>query len=150
MLNLIKVYLKNWLTELQSTDINVFLFKIKQQTEVSMKNKDNVKFQYIRSDDGKLCLSIGTEIIHSNKNSHVFWSVAFKHPKDKFDKRLARQVVMDNFTKMDFVSGELILDKTKYSRYDIVMKIMMSLHINEVYMTPEYRKMVVDYMYTYS
>ena len=94
-------------------------------------------------------MTIGTEIIQSKDTTHVFWSVAFKHPKDQFNKQIAREIVMDNFSKMDFVSGELIFDKFKYTRNEIVMKIMMTLHVNEVYMTPEYKRMVSEYIYMY-
>ena len=149
MIYMIKDFIKSYLTDPDSYDTNTFLNELKHQTEVIMKNKDSVKFQYLRTYKDKLCLTIGTEIIQSKETTHVFWSVAFKNPKDKFNKQIAREVVMDNFSKMDFVSGELIFDKFQYTRNEIVMKIMMSLHINEVYMSSDYRKLVSDYIYTY-
>lgn len=148
-LEAIKEALKSEIIKLPD-DIQTFeqfqLF-LKQYREYSMKKQENVKFQYIKSEDQKLCISVGTEIIDSEKYSHVFFSVAFKHPKDKFNKQIAREQVMDNFPKMDFVSGELILSKGEFTRYEIVEKILMHLHINNVYLTKEYKHFVANILY---
>lgn len=125
----------------------LFLQSFIKQQENIMKKQENVKFQYIKDQSKKLCITIGTEIIDSEKHSHVFFAVSFKHPKDKFDKRIAREQVMDNFPKMDFVSGELIFDKGNYRRFDIVEKILMHLHINSVYMTKDYQTFINNILY---
>lgn len=128
----------------------LFLQSYIKNQEISMKSQENVKFQYIKDRDqnDKLCITVGTEIIDSEKYSHVFFSVTFKNPNDRFDKSIAREQVMDNFPKMDFVSGELMFDKGKYKRYEIVEKILMHLHINSVYMTKDYQNFVANLLYT--
>jgi len=152
-LEIIKEALKGEFIKLPE-DIETFeqfqLFLKQFSENYNMKNKDNVKFQYIKDRDqnDKLCITVGTEIIDSEKYSHVFFSVTFKNPNDRFDKSIAREQVMDNFPKMDFVSGELMFDKGKYKRYEIVEKILMHLHINSVYMTKDYQNFVANLLYT--
>lgn len=134
--------------EIQTFDqFKLFLKAYNNQQEISMKSQDKVKFQYIRNESNRLCVTIGTEIIDSEKYSHVFFAVSFKNPKDQFSKKIAREQVMDNFPKMDFVSGELILNKGDYSRYEIVEKILMHLHINNVYMTKDYTRFIEQLLY---
>jgi hypothetical protein len=153
-LTAIKEALKGEIVELpfdaiQSFDhFKLFLKQYTDAQETIMKKQENVKFQYIKTPDQKLCITVGTEIIDSDKFSHVFFAVSFKHPKDRFNRRIAREQVMDNFPKMDFVSGELILDKGNYTRFEIVEKIMMHLHINNVYMTKDYQRFVADIVWT--
>lgn len=114
---------------------------------------NNVKYQYIRQEQYEhlgnkdLCITIGTEIYQSDKTSHVFWSVSFKNPKDKFNKKIAREVVEQNFKLHDFTSGELIYNRGEYTRHNIVTKVLMDLYINSVYLSDDYKKFIANLLY---
>lgn len=115
---------------------------------------NNVKYQYIRPEkydmrQNGLCITIGTEIVDSEKKSHIFYAIALKNPKDKFDKVIAREIVNNNFKVHDFVSGELIYNKGEFTRHNIVVKILMDLYINSSYLTRDYQEFVRDLLYQY-
>lgn len=102
--------------------------------------KPKGKYQYIT--EGKLSLSIYTEIVKSSEGNKVFWSVSFKNPKDKFSKFDARKSLTE---KPRFV---IDLGKT-FSRNEILAKILFSLLYHENAMTKDYRNFVRYLVSTY-
>ncbi len=104
-----------------------------------------IKYQYLKGSDfytidgwaDNLCLTIATKIktskVHSDKT--VEWTVAFKHPNDQFNKSLARDAVNSKIPK------RLFLGK-RYSRDEIVGKILADLVYNDYFLSDEYRRFV--------
>lgn len=104
-----------------------------------------IKYQYFKGSDfytidgwaDNLCLTIATKIktskVHSDKT--VEWSVSFKHPRDQFDKVLARESVNGKIPKLLFLGK-------RYSRDEIVAKILADLVYNDYFLSDEYRKFV--------
>jgi hypothetical protein len=104
-----------------------------------------IKYQYLKGSDfytidgwaDNLCLTIATKIktskVHSDKT--VEWSVSFKHPRDQFDKVLARESVNRKIPKLLFLGK-------RYSRDEIVAKILADLVYNDYFLSDEYRKFV--------
>ena len=91
-----------------------------------------------------LCLTILTTITkYPDGAAKVDWAVAFKHPKDKFNKELARQAVLTKETK------ELILSKG-YNRNEIVLKILADLLYHDAYLSAQYRAYVLLLVAQYS
>jgi hypothetical protein len=91
-----------------------------------------------------LCLTILTTITkYPDGSAMVDWAVAFKHPKDKFNKELARQAVLTKQTK------ELILSKG-YNRNDIILKILADLLYHDAYLSVQYRAYVLFLVAQYS
>lgn len=112
-----------------------------------------IKYQYLKGSDfytidgwaDNLCLTIATKIktskVHSDKT--VEWTVAFKHPNDQFNKSLARDAVNSKIPK------RLFLGK-RYSRDEIVGKILADLVYNDYFLSDEYRRFVRLLLKTYS
>lgn len=91
-----------------------------------------------------LCLTIVTTITkYPDGTAKVDWAVAFKHPKDRFNKELARQAVLAKETK------ELILSKG-YNRNEIVLKILADLLYHDAYLSSQYRAYVLFLVAQYS
>jgi hypothetical protein len=91
-----------------------------------------------------LCLTIATTITkYSDGEARVDWAVAFKHPKDKFNKELARCAVESRETK------ELLLQKG-FDRNDIVFKILCDLTYHEAFLSDQYKKYVLFLVAKYS
>jgi RNase P/RNase MRP subunit p29 len=91
-----------------------------------------------------LCLTILTTITkYPDGTAKVDWSVAFKHPKDKFNKELARQAVLTKETK------ELILSKG-FNRNEIILKILADLLYHDAYLSSQYRAYVLFLVAQYS
>lgn len=101
-----------------------------------------IKYQYLKGSDycfwvDNLCLTIATKIKTSKITGlkTVEWSVAFKNPKDQFDKKLARAAVNPKTPKRIFLGK-------KYSREEIVTKILADLFYNDYFLSKEYREFV--------
>lgn len=101
-----------------------------------------IKYQYLPY--GNLCLTIAT---HIKKNAFgdaiVDWSVAFKSPKDRFSKQIAREVISTRETRRLFV-------QSGYSRDLIVTKILADLVYNEENLSLDYKNMVLRLLSNYS
>lgn len=103
----------------------------------------SVKYQYLTADKWEscenpklkdLCISLLTEVDYDA--GAVFWSVSFKHPKDQFNKAIARQSLL---TKQEYV---LPLGK-KFSHTEIVFKILSYiLYTLESKLTDDYKEFV--------
>jgi hypothetical protein len=74
---------------------------------------------------------------------NVIWAVSFKNPKDKYDKKIARSSVDNQIGKTLFLSK-------KYSRDEIVMKILADLLYNGSFLSKEYQQFVTYLIYKYS
>lgn len=119
-----------------------------------MKEEYVTNFQYIHPNqwevmDNKklknLCLTIATKVVPMNdgRRNTVIWSVALKNPKDKFDKKIAREAAEIN--GMDItLSGQIYFD-AKFSRNDIITKILSNLYYEE-YELPTTYKYYVRYL----
>jgi hypothetical protein len=110
----------------------------------------NEKFQYITEHRyfPKLCIAISTILEKiDDKNSKCKWVVAFKAPSDNFNKKLAREAIDLNRNK-PFYSGEIILNND-YSRYEIVVKILMSLAINDSQFSSSYAEFIGFQIYSH-
>lgn len=101
-----------------------------------------IKYQYLKPEDfnvqylGDLCLTISTEIIKNPKgDAKVYWAVAFKNPKDQFNKQLARVAVNSKDRKALYVSKG-------YYRAEIIAKILSDLVYNDVNLSTEYKMFV--------
>ena len=91
-----------------------------------------------------LCLTILTTITkYPDGSAKVDWSVAFKHPKDKFNKELARSAANLRETK------ELLLQKG-FNRNEIVFKILCDLVYHEAFLSDQYKKYVLFLVAQYS
>ena len=111
-----------------------------KETEIMMKN---VKYQYLTADKWEscenpklkdLCISLSTEVDYVA--DQVFWSVSFKHPKDQFNKAIARQSLI---RKPEYA---LSLGK-KFSHIEIVFKILTGiLYESESKLTDDYKEFV--------
>jgi hypothetical protein len=101
-----------------------------------------IKYQYFRGPDysgmyNGLCLTIATKIKTSkyDNGNTVEWTVAFKHPRDQFNKVLARESVNGKIPKLLFLGK-------RYSRDEIVAKILADLVYNDQFLSKEYREYV--------
>lgn len=101
-----------------------------------------IKYQYFRGSDysrkyNGLCLTIATKLKISKFTGEktIEWTVSFKHPRDQFDKALARESVNKKTPKLLFVSD-------RYTRNEIVVKILADLVYNDYFLSDEYRKFV--------
>ena len=91
-----------------------------------------------------LCLTILTTITkYPDGTAKVDWAVSFKHPKDKFNKELARQAALTKETK------ELILSKG-FNRNEIILKILADLLYHDAYLSSQYRAYVLVLVAQYS
>jgi hypothetical protein len=91
-----------------------------------------------------LCLTIRTIITkYSDGSAKVNWSVAFKHPKDKFNRELARDAVNSRETK------ELLLQKG-FNRNEIVLKILADMLYHDAYLSDNYKAFVLFLVAQYS
>ena len=91
-----------------------------------------------------LCLTIATTITkYPDGSAKVDWAVAFKHPKDKFNRELARNAVESRETK------ELLLQKG-FNRNEIVFKILCDLVYHEAFLSDQYKKYVLFLVAQYS
>lgn len=91
-----------------------------------------------------LCLTIATTITkYPDGSAKVDWAVAFKHPKDKFNRELARNAVESKETK------ELLLQKG-FNRNEIVFKILCDLVYHEAFLSDQYKKYVLFLVAQYS
>jgi hypothetical protein len=91
-----------------------------------------------------LCLTIATTITkYPDGSAKVDWTVAFKHPKDKFNRELARNAVESRETK------ELLLQKG-FNRNEIVFKILCDLVYHEAFLSDQYKKYVLFLVAQYS
>lgn len=118
--------------------------------------KSVVKFQYIRPKQcdvqvfpklKNLCITVGTRLEKiDDQHSNCYWSVAFKHPKDKFDKNIAREAVKNAENSLEF-SGAIILFNT-YNRNEILIKIITQLLINETSLTSYYRLFIRQILFS--
>lgn len=99
-----------------------------------------LKYQYFNENDYSLTIAT-----HIRRNAHgdaiVDWSVAFKHPKDKFSKQIAREIISTKETKRLFVAKN-------YTRNLIVAKILGDLLYNEENLSVEYRKFIIRLLQT--
>ena len=111
-----------------------------------------LKFQYIRPDAfledvypvlKGTCITIGTDIVDNGEYSIINWSVAFKNPKDVFKKSVAREVINTQFSEA--LTSTIIFDRGSYTRHEIVKRILMSLYINDVSLSKNY-KLFVEYL----
>jgi hypothetical protein len=101
-----------------------------------------IKYQYFRGPDysgmyNGLCLTIATKIKTSkyDNGNTVEWAVSFKHPRDQFNKVLARESVNGKIPKLLFLGK-------RYSRDEIVAKILADLVYNDQFLSKEYREYV--------
>lgn len=104
-----------------------------------------IKYQYLKGSDfytidgwaDNLCLTIATKLKASTFTGEktIEWSVSFKHPRDQFDKVLARESVNGKIPKLLFLGK-------RYSRDEIVAKILADLVYNDYFLSDEYRKFV--------
>ena len=104
-----------------------------------------IKYQYFKGSDfytidgwaDNLCLTIATKLKASTFTGEktIEWSVSFKHPRDQFDKVLARESVNGNIPKLLFLGK-------RYSRDEIVAKILADLVYNDYFLSDKYRKFV--------
>ena len=107
--------------------------------------KENVKFQYLRSDEyhkenNGLCITIGTQIVNIDNMSAIMWSCTFKNPKDQFSKEIARDIIVN-----DFNSGKnkiLGFKKGCHTRDVILLKILMSLYIESYELSDDYASFI--------
>ena len=91
-----------------------------------------------------LCLTIATTITkYPDGSAKVDWAVAFKHPKDKFNRELARNAVESRETK------ELLLQKG-FNRNEIVFKILCDLVYHEAFLSDQYKKYILFLVAQYS
>lgn len=110
-----------------------------------------VKYQYLKGPDFSvdklykdLCITISTELDKCETNDmNVIWAVSFKNPKDKYDKKIARLSVDSQNPKTLFLGK-------KYSRDEIVMKILADLLYNGSFLSKEYQQFVTYLIYKYS
>jgi hypothetical protein len=126
---------------------------VQAKPEIKTEIDPVIKYQYLKGTDfytidgwaDNLCLTIATKIktskVHSDKT--VEWTVAFKHPNDQFNKSLARDAVNSKIPK------RLFLGK-RYSRDEIVGKILADLVYNDYFLSDEYRRFVRLLLKTYS
>lgn len=111
----------------------------------------NKNYQYLNGDKlgsggplSDLCLTIATTITkYPDGSAKVDWAVAFKHPKDKFNRELARNAVESRETK------ELLLQKG-FNRNEIVFKILCDLVYHEAFLSDQYKKYVLFLVAQYS
>lgn len=110
-----------------------------------------VKYQYLKGTDFSidkiykdLCITISTELDKCETHEmNVLWAVSFKNPKDKYDKNIARSSV-------DSQIGKTLFLGKKYSRDEIVMKILADLLYNGSFLSKEYQQFVTFLIYKYS
>lgn len=104
-----------------------------------------IKYQYLKGSDfytidgwaDDLCLTIATKLKVSRFTGEktIEWAVSFKHPRDQFNKALARESVNQKTPKLLFLSN-------RYTREEIVVKILADLVYNDYFLSEEYRKYV--------
>lgn len=97
-------------------------------------------YQYLKYNDyfNGLCITISTSIKRlQDGKAEVTWAVAFKNPKDKFDKSLARKAVDSRETK------EVLLVGKNFTRGEIVTKILSHLYYNDIFLSAEYKEFVL-------
>lgn len=114
--------------------------------EVAQKSKNLIKYQYITPDEWEicdnpklkgLCIAISTKIIgeYDGRNT-VDWAITFKNPADIFSKAEAR----DSLNAKS--KHQLLVDK-KYTRDEIVAKILCAVFYDELFMVPHTYKQFV-------
>lgn len=93
-----------------------------------------IKYQYIR--EGDLCISISTTVSKlDNGDLSVVFSTACKHPKDKFSKAIAREVLA---TKQKY---RLILPKRREIN-EIRTKILSYMFLDDIGLTSDYKRFI--------
>ena len=106
-----------------------------------------IKYQYLKPSKydvalnpklNGLCITIATDLVqNSEKQSTCFWVVAFKNPKDQFVKAEARKVIAHRADNDVTWQGKFAVSN-KYTRNELLVKILMELHIREYDMTTPY------------
>lgn len=118
--------------------------EIKQYAEYLAENNkrksEMIKYQYLRQ--GDLALTIATEL--DRKNNVAFYSFCMKHPKDRFVKRSAREVINECPMYAVDIDDDL-------TRNELLLAVLCDIYAKErLNLPPHYRVYVLWLMMEYN
>ncbi len=107
---------------------------------------NNIKYQYVTDhskSNPEYCITIATSISKDEQGLYSCeWIATFKHPKDRFEKKIARQAIAEHLTNDQYLFRGTIKLGRHYTRQSIIDKIFAFMYYNEQGLTSDYRMFI--------